>query len=366
MNYCLRSGETRHHRIGFTLVELLVVIAIIGTLVGLLLPAVQAAREAARRSNCSNNMKQLGLALINHHDAKQVFPGSVGASKVGQLATVSWISRILPYMEHTALYNKIPFHYDYTGASDAISAVKNVSLPTLLCPSSPVSPQNVNKAYLPAPEWVQGASYVAISGASNGDQTTTGGLIPGFAEKRINSTALAFVAAGGVLFSNGERPNVGPKSRLGIVTDGASKTLLIGEQSDFLVDTSGVKQTWLSGGYCMGWHAGGWGEGTPPEIRYSTLSGWTPGENVSMRNATTIRWNINQKTGWTGVDKGVLGNYAPPCYIEDNAPLTSAHSGGVQVCMADGSVQFLSDTTTLDVLARLATRDDGQTVQVDR
>ena len=71
------------------------------------------------------------------------------------------------------------------------------------------------------------------------------------------------------------------------------------------------------------------------------------------------------KTGWTGFDKGVQGNSGPPCYIEDNAPLTSAHSGGVLACRADGSVQFLADTTTLDVLARLATRDDGQVVQLD-
>jgi prepilin-type N-terminal cleavage/methylation domain-containing protein/prepilin-type processing-associated H-X9-DG protein len=347
----------------FTLVELLVVIAIIGTLVGLLLPAVQMSRESARRSVCSNNLKQLGLALLNHHEAKQVFPGSAGASKRGQRSTVSWISRILPYADDLAVYDKILFNHDYAGTSGTVSTVKNLSLPTLLCPSSPLPPKNVNTAYLAAPDWVQGASYVAITGASNGNQTTAGGLIPGFAETRINSSGSAWIAAGGVLFPNGERPNVGPKSTLKNVTDGASKTLLLGEQSDFLVDTSGKQQTWLSGGYCFGWHAGGWGEGTPPSIGYSTVSGWTPGF-VSTRNATTIRWNINQKTGWTGFANGVQGNSGPPCYIEDNAPLVSAHGGGVQVCLADGSVLFLSDSTTLDVLARLATRDDGQTLQV--
>lgn len=349
------------HR-GFTLVELLVVIAIIGVLIGLLLPAVQAAREAARRSNCANNLKQLGLGLLNHHDTKRGFPGSVGASKVGQISTVSWISRILPYTEYSSLYDKIPFSHDYAGSSGAISVVKNVPLPTLLCPSSPISRENVNKTYVTAPDWVQGSSYVAISGASNGNQTTTGGLIPGFAETRINGAGSAYVAAGGVLFSNGERPAMGPKSSLTIVTDGTSKTLMLGEQSDFLIDTSGKQQTWLSGGYCMGWLAGAWGEGTPPSMNYSTKSGWTPGANVSTKNATTIRWNINQKTGWTGFANGVQGNSGPPCYIEDNAPLTSAHSGGVLGCMADGSVQFLSNTTTLDVLARLATRDDGQVI----
>jgi prepilin-type N-terminal cleavage/methylation domain-containing protein len=348
----------RHHQPtrAFTIVELLVVIAIIGVLVGLLLPAVQAAREAARRSNCSNNLKQLGLGLLNHHNAKQVFPGSVGASKAGQVMTVSWISRVLPYIEYSEVYDRIPFSDDYAGAQNA---VKNLPLPTLLCPSSPVSPKNKNKAYVADPDWIQASSYVAISGASNGDQTTTGGLIPGFAETRINSNGSAFVAAGGVLFSNGERPNVGQKSSLKIVTDGTSKTLMLGEQSDFLVDTAGNQQPWLNG-YCFGWLYGGWGEGTPPSVAYSTRSGWTPGY-FAMRNSTTIRWNINQKTGWTGGGNGVQGN----CYIEDNAPLTSAHSGGVLTCRADGSVKFLADTTTLDVLARLATRDDGQVVQLD-
>jgi prepilin-type N-terminal cleavage/methylation domain-containing protein/prepilin-type processing-associated H-X9-DG protein len=354
--------DVRNRR-GFTLVELLVVIAIIGTLVGLLLPAVQAARESARVSQCANNLKQLGLGLLNHHDAKQGFPGAVGASKAAQRCTVSWISRILPYTEDMAVYSKIIFSSDYAGSSGSISTVKNVSLPSLLCPSSPLSPKAVNKTYCANPDWVQGASYVAISGASNGDQTTSGGLIPGFAETRINTVGSAYVSAGGLLFSNGEKPNVGPKSNLKLATDGASKTLLLGEQSDFLVDTSGVKQTWLNSGYCLGWLYGGWGEGTPPSIAYSTASGWTPAASSTM-NTATIRWRINQKSGWTGYANGVQGNSGPPCYIQDNAPLTSAHAGGVQVCMADGSVQILTDNMTLAVLAQLATRDDGQNVQV--
>lgn len=336
---------------GFTLVELLVVIAIIGTLVGLLLPAVQAARESARRTSCSNNLKQLGLGLLNHHEAKLVFPGSVGASVKGQSNTVSWISRILPYIEETAIYERINFSDQWAGQ---LTTAKNVSLPTLLCPSSPISPKAISPP-VAAPDWVQGASYVAISGASNGDQTTTGGLIPGFAETRINTAVTAYVAAGGVLFSNGERPSVGLKSTLKIVTDGLSKTLLLGEQSDFLVDTSGVKRAWTSGGYCNGWLYGSWGEGTPPNMT----------SNAATWSSTTIRWPINRKSGWTGGNNGV-NDGGVACYAQDNAPLTSAHSGGVLSCMADGSVQFLSDSTTLAVLAQLATRDDGQSVQVQQ
>src|SRR5215211_3597331 len=94
--------RTRIARTGFTLVELLVVIAIIGILVAFLLPAVQAAREASRRSQCQNNLKQIGVALQNHHDARRAFP--MGRNGMDQKA-VSWAFFILPYLEETAIYN---------------------------------------------------------------------------------------------------------------------------------------------------------------------------------------------------------------------------------------------------------------------
>ena len=94
--------RTRIARTGFTLVELLVVIAIIGILVAFLLPAIQAAREASRRSQCQNNLKQIGIAVQNHHDARRAFP--MGRNGIDQKA-VSWAFFILPYMEETAIYN---------------------------------------------------------------------------------------------------------------------------------------------------------------------------------------------------------------------------------------------------------------------
>src|SRR5262245_33762589 len=94
--------RTRIARTGFTLVELLVVIAIIGILVAFLLPAIQAAREASRRSQCQNNLKQIGLAVQNHHDARRAFP--MGRDGWKQKA-VSWAFFLLPYMEETAIYN---------------------------------------------------------------------------------------------------------------------------------------------------------------------------------------------------------------------------------------------------------------------
>src|SRR5215467_3371163 len=117
------SRPVRPKRTGFTLVELLVVIAIIGILVALLLPAIQAAREAARRGGCANNLKNLGLAALNHHDVMKHFPVSYGAAYADEapLGTfqsgVGWILNALPQLEETSLYDQFKaggaFEYSY-------------------------------------------------------------------------------------------------------------------------------------------------------------------------------------------------------------------------------------------------------------
>jgi prepilin-type N-terminal cleavage/methylation domain-containing protein len=357
---------------GFTLVELLVVIAIIGVLVGLLLPAVQAAREAGRRSMCSNNLKQSGLGLHAHHDARRAFPGGSSCSAAQQAQTggaapdgVAWASRILPFVELESVFSKINFDQKNVGWSQSAynTAIYNSALPFLLCPSSslPKSAYSVPHDTTPGSSGriVQSSHYVAITGASNGNGTTSGGLIPGFAETRFNANfgnngaaTGAVLAAGGVLYPNGERPDGAPRSTLKQIIDGASKTMMLGEQSDFYEDTSGTKKNWAIGGW-HGWFIGQKtaSNGTPPGL--GSIG------DKRMWNITTIRYSVNQKTGWPG---GTLG-------VGDqglNNPLSSAHAGGVLVSMADGSVKFLSDSTTLDVLAKLATRDDGQTVSIEQ
>jgi prepilin-type N-terminal cleavage/methylation domain-containing protein len=127
-------------RSGFTLVELLVVIAIIGVLVGLLLPAVQSAREAARRSSCSNNLKQLGLAVQNFHDTKNRFPegrvrkGFKNTAAAWNTENISWMARILPFIEETALHSQIDFELSPGwGGNNAV--VMTNAVKTYRCPS---------------------------------------------------------------------------------------------------------------------------------------------------------------------------------------------------------------------------------------
>jgi prepilin-type N-terminal cleavage/methylation domain-containing protein len=131
----------RKQRTGFTLVELLVVIAIIGILVALLLPAVQAAREAARRMQCGNNQKQFGLAMHNYHDVYKKFPYGVlrfdntaAGGNVDSWASsqITWIGRLLPYLEQQPLYDRINFSL-HPGTGN--TAVINQELPFVRCPS---------------------------------------------------------------------------------------------------------------------------------------------------------------------------------------------------------------------------------------
>ena len=325
----MRHRSLRH---GFTLVELLVVIAIIGTLVGLLLPAVQAAREAARLTSCSNNLKQIGTALHNHHDAKNRLPPSgaadnpptFGTGSVSQNYGVSWFVYILPFIEEEGVWKKFVTN-GFNGNSGYGVAVNPVA--SYLCPSSPLPKKTVSGRHR--------ASYVAIAGAVNNLITS-----PSFNETRITSFSPGCQQSrGGMLFPFS-------KLRLKDCLDGTSKTVVVGEQSDYLIDNNGVKQDWQA--------TAAWGWPMGAENPWGNNKSWA---------VTTIAYGVNQKAGWDGVSGGVTQQPDQGLsYWPTNNPLTSAHGAGVNVVGMDGSVRLLADATSLQVLAQLATRDDGTTL----
>jgi prepilin-type N-terminal cleavage/methylation domain-containing protein len=286
-------------RTAFTLVELLVVIAIIGILVALLLPAIQAAREAARRSQCSNNLKQIGVALHEFHDTyKRLPPGAAvdqrpfGEHPTGAAWGSSWMAYLLPFLERNALFEQLTFRgnsgWDYQsppGTRPNNVAISNVTIGTYRCPSSPL-PEYVANPPPGTSGSVMMVTYVGISGAVNG-------LIPGYPETRVNSGNGGLSGGGGVLFPNGE---IG----LSALIDGTSFVAAVSEQGDYLVTQNTNKVDW-GAGHMHGWLIGANSTGKPPN--YSA-----GGDNRTFQQ-TTIRWGVNLKANnWpNGGDCAGLG-----------------------------------------------------------
>jgi len=219
---------------GFTLVELLVVIAIIGILVGMLLPAVQQVRESARRISCTNNLRQSALALINYQSSFMVFPD--GNSPGPQVGHSFWVAA-LPFTEQAALFNQYDTNASsFTGGAnnldnDVTVLLQDVTLPYLVCPSSPLP---VFASIVEDDETIHGLtfnggndnpitamrpSYVGIAGSINGPDNRDG----------TDGGELSFSG----MLSNSDGISISD------ITDGSSNTLLLGEQSDFLVTDSG-------------------------------------------------------------------------------------------------------------------------------
>jgi prepilin-type N-terminal cleavage/methylation domain-containing protein/prepilin-type processing-associated H-X9-DG protein len=175
----------RTKRLGFTLIELLVVIAIIAILIGLLLPAVQKVREAAARSQCQNNLKQMGLAMQSYHDNFKCFPPAFTNTPTQPTTNWSWSVCLLPYLEQGPLYTIL----NPTGVNEAQSGNTNIAISVFLCPSDPTP------------------------GPTNPKIATAAG-----AYGKSNYTVSEQISDGG------------SKYRIGQITDGTSNTLMIGER----------------------------------------------------------------------------------------------------------------------------------------
>jgi prepilin-type processing-associated H-X9-DG protein len=308
-----------------------VVIAIIGILIALLLPAVQMAREAARRAQCTNNLKQLGLALHNYHDTHLTFPAGAMGSPKGSYGH-SWGIAILPFSEQGNIYSKFDFqgiNYPGTGLvyagtnEDNGRLLSGLNIEYLRCPSSSLPKFTLQSYTPPGPLGVMSPNYTAIGGAVDHSSTVD-------ADGATNQhNGIGKISYGGVLL-------MGQHNGFAAITDGSSNTVVVGEQSDYCIDTSTGKRvdcrSDYTHGFCMGIH--------PTENRYF--------------NGTSVRYGINNKI-WN--QKGVGDEY-----YGANRPIQSAHPGGANVLLGDGSVRFLSQSLQLQTLYNLCNRDDGNMV----
>jgi len=338
-------------RPGFTLIELLVVIAIIAVLIGLLLPAVQKVREAASRAKCQNNLKQIGIGLHAYHDAAGFLPpgGTNDAPPYGTGADSwgsSWMIYLLPFVEQANFYNQWQFNNNSGWGNGTDGALLNgFNVPVYRCPSTTLpqySNQLTNSGATPGSNGtVMVPTYCGIAGALPS--------LVGTSDTRISqgATGTAGCCSGGIVAGNGTLfPNSAVK--LTGITDGTSNTIVVGEQSDMLTTQNGARVTWNASGP-HGFHIGAQG-GVPPNYHN--------GGDARAMQMTTIRYPVNQKTGWVN-GSGDCGNTGVCDNTGQNIPLNSPHSGGINVLFGDGSVRFLSDSVPIKTLAQLAIRDDG-------
>jgi prepilin-type N-terminal cleavage/methylation domain-containing protein/prepilin-type processing-associated H-X9-DG protein len=374
--------KVRKFRLGFTLIELLVVIAIIAILIGLLLPAVQKVREAANRMKCSNNLKQIGLAVHNYHDSMGFLP-SAGSADGKPLSSgpwpnsgegTNWLVHIMPYIEQGNVYSKLTFTGDsgWTNvpSSATSSAVNNVTLvagvkvPIYRCPSDPRAPLLPNGSNVPGGIQVMRPSYVAIAGAV--DNIDGSGQ---FRETRLTTSGwspeFGVSGWGGVIvpgFSN---------VTFSSISDGTSNTMMVSERAGqmYWQDTVGGPRYKAGdselgdGGICNGLIRGQDGGQRDELGNLREMQNWSDNR---AQHFTTIRYRPNQNT-WvkTQANTGVFSaSHSWKCE-GSNVPLSSQHSGGVNVLLGDGSVRFLRDSVNILQLARFATRDDGQVVNID-
>jgi prepilin-type N-terminal cleavage/methylation domain-containing protein len=320
------DSRRRSGRDGFTLIELLVVIAIIAILIALLLPAVQQAREAARRTQCRNNLKQLGLALHNYHDTHRAFPPG-GVSRVSTSGTTwcvtnggfsgysfaPWTVLILPMLDDSSRYNRIDFSQTLISIADRgqSSAGNNEewarSNPKYQCPSDPNSSPSINNN-----------NYFGCQG---------GGTATGSDVICTNAAGNRYWMQNGILYHNSS-------TRMQDIVDGTSSTFLVGETRYQSVRAANSSQYY-------GWASSDWPYatyGSPSQVSGACLP-------------------INSST----LNPGISGQIT---FDIGTRMFGSFHVGGAHFLLADGSVHFLSENMDLVTYQRAGRRNDGSVIQL--
>jgi prepilin-type N-terminal cleavage/methylation domain-containing protein len=351
----------RHSRFAFTLVELLAVIAIIGVLVGLLLPAVQSAREAARQSQCSNNLKQIGLAFQNHHDARGSLPTANVATRSFDPWTDStlgpnwaWGTFILPYIEQNEIFVKLnPNRVEpapagtntlvAVGASASLAPLVQAGIDTYRCPSDPAGRLTTDSTDDPnARKTLAGLSPATRYGRSNyvvsvHDNALENNLVDYREYVWPNHVRLPRLL-NGIAFINSS-------VKLKDILDGTGSTLLVGERVDAVT-----------------------GGGRP---------GVSGTKNVPPISPSSAVWAGTNSAGYANPDsftvccliRGMIWNGASAHYsINDFSTVnvskgySSNHPGGALFVFCDGAVRSLNQDIDATTFKRLANRRDGSVI----
>ncbi|MBX3436141.1 MAG: DUF1559 domain-containing protein [Planctomycetaceae bacterium] len=307
-------------RLGFTLIELLVVIAIIAILIALLLPAVQQAREAARRTQCKNNLKQIGLALHNYHDTYLMFPMSIELDTDPIIASDgaiiqefdktqwSWCTRILPYVEQANLYEALHintlemFQLALDTANPQRLELLRTPLAVYMCPSDPTGPINQNRPYTgfsPGNEYEFAKTNYVSCTDGNGPTSATN---PEFKDYP------------GIISGNS-------RNSVKDITDGTTNTIMVGERGSFHIKVRSSDDD-NKGPWAGVWVAG----------ELNAVEG-----EISDQRAFTAVTTARMHDGFHG------GTDAGDQTWSALRSFSSPHTGGAHFCMGDGSVRFISE-----------------------
>lgn len=325
-----RARPISPRRGAWSLVELLVAVSILAVLVALLLPGIQASRETSRKTSCVNNLKQVGVAILNFESARKHFPkGAEG--RIDRLLSptnmvgLSWWAEVMGFLGEAAVNDGLDRKGSNTGWVYLNlrngKLIDNFGPAFFFCPSSTV--EHFNRA---GDFQVAMTSYTGISGATSHD---------GYPETRVNRCCRSEgeISGGGVLV-----PNAVVRARQ--ISDGLSRTFMVGEQSDWAFSQKKGFSLRIGSSWALGWIAGTSEIGTPPNY-----SDWlTPSYNLA-----TVRYRLNEHR------YDLPGIYLD---IGANNPLLSSHPGIVNLLRCDGSVQSVDDSIAVEVLKSLSTRDD--------
>jgi prepilin-type N-terminal cleavage/methylation domain-containing protein/prepilin-type processing-associated H-X9-DG protein len=343
-------------RSAFTLIELLVVIAIIAILIGLLVPAVQKVRAAAARAQCSNNLKQIGLAAHSYHDANKKLPPGSGTLAVGASSAPSTLALILPYLEQANLYNQFNFTVDVNNTA-ANAVARDQDVPVYLCPSdgSSATVNDPGGSGLPA-----GRSNYFGNVGTTADQRSTDMSRAGI----FNFTySAATTPATPRLVTN--------KVRLTDISDGSSNTCMFAETTRSMVSSGNNYDKTMV--YILPTSDDGWSVASPQVgtlYNETNASAWFTGNTYKCNSWDYGPTNIIRYRGLEYYRALPQTNHythtVPPNYngydcgdssfTMAHIAARSYHTGGVNVCFADGSVHFISDGITFTTWQALGTR----------